>query len=159
MTFRPNKTKVPGVFAFIAILSFLGSEVAADSSVLDANALNSAVQIGDIETARTLLDSGVDVNERNKFGSFALNAAAVENDIPLLRLLVERGANANAQSWSGDTALICATKYAGGKKDTVKLLLDAGTDVSLKDEDGKTALDYAKEKKQAEALALLEKSM
>ena len=159
MTSRPNKTKILGVFSLIAMLSFLGSEVAADSSVLDANALNTAVQKGDIETARTLLDSGVDVNERNKFGSFALNAAAVENDIPLLRLLVERGANANAQSWSGDTALICATKYAGGKKDTVKLLLDAGTDVSLKDEDGKTALDYAKEKKQAEALALLEKSM
>ncbi len=159
MTFRPKKIKIPGVFALIVILSFLGSEVAADTSVLDTNALNSAVQKGDIETARTLLDGGVDVNERNKFGSFALNAAAVENDIPLLRLLIERGANANAQNWSGDTALICATKYAGGKKDTVELLLDAGTDVSLKDEDGKTALDYAKEKKQAEALALLEKPM
>ncbi len=100
------------------------------AAIADVNALYRAAQKGDLETARSLIANGVDVNARSSLGgSFALNAAAAENDIALLRLLIGSGANANNQAWSGDTALICATKYAGGKTQTVKLLLDAGSDV------------------------------
>jgi ankyrin repeat protein len=38
----------------------------------------------------------------------------------------------------------------------VKLLLDSGSDIALRDEDEKTALDYAKKKGQKEAMTLLE---
>lgn len=150
---RQIKAKIAGGFVLLAALVLLGSEVAADS-----NALFRAVEDGDKETVRTLIDNGVDVNERNRFGSFALNSAAVKNNLELLRLLLDSGADVNLQSWSGDTALICATKYAGGEKETVALLLDSKSDTSLKDEEGKTALDYAKENNLADAVALLEKS-
>jgi hypothetical protein len=124
----------------------------------DANALFRATEDGDVDTVKSLIEKGTDVNERNQFGSFALNSAAVKNNLELLRLLIDSGGNVNLQSWSGDTPLICATKYAGGKEKTVTLLLDAGSDVSLKDEDGKTALDYAREKRQVKEIELLENS-
>ena len=33
-----------------------------------------------------------------------------------------------------------------GSDQTVKILIDRGADIKIKDDDGKTALDYAKEK-------------
>ena len=80
----------------------------------------------------------------------------MENHTEVIAILLGQGADPNAQNIAGDTPLICATKYAGGKAATVKLLVDAGTNATLKDDDGKTALDYAKEKGQKEAIALLE---
>jgi len=74
----------------------------------------------------------------------------------LFRILLARGANPNVQNGQGDTPLICATKYAGGKTATVELLIEAGTEVAIKDDEGNTALDYAKAKDQQEAIALLE---
>ena len=83
--------------------------------------------------------------------------AAVENETEVIKVLLEGGANPNVQNSQGDTPLICATKYAGGKAVTVKLLVEAGTDLAMQDNNGKTALDYAKAKKQEEAIALLVK--
>jgi ankyrin repeat protein len=40
--------------------------------------------------------------------------------------------------------------------DNVKLLLDLGADVSIKDENGETALDIAKKNKDKEVIKLLE---
>ena len=48
------------------------------------------------------------------------------------------------------------TKLLAKEQHAVKLLVDAGTNAALKDDDGMTALDYAKEKGQKEAVALLE---
>ena len=52
--------------------------------------------------------------------------------------------------------MICATKYAGGKATTVRLLVEAGTDLGVRDNKGKTALDYAKAKAQQEAITFME---
>ncbi|MGD1983848.1 MAG: ankyrin repeat domain-containing protein [Chromatiaceae bacterium] len=112
---------------------------------------------GDGNTARVqaLLDTGVDVNARTSDQSYALNRAAVFNQVEMVRLLLERGADPNVQNSEGDTPLICATKYAGGEKATVQLLVDGGTDLTIRDKDGKTALDYAKAADQLDAVELL----
>lgn len=103
-----------------------------------------------------LLDGGVDVNGRTRNGSYAFNHAAVENKVDVMWILLDRGADPNVQNSQGDTPLICATKYAGGKATTVKLLVEAGTDLTVRDNKGKTALEYAKAKEQQGAIALLE---
>ncbi len=72
------------------------------------------------------------------------------------RVRALNGPAPNVRNSQGDTSLICATKYAGGKADTVKLLVEAGTDLTIRDDKGKSALDYAKAKDQQEAIALLE---
>lgn len=133
---------------------FIG--VASTASAGDVDTLYKAAGDGDTPQVLALLEGGADVNARTGSGSFALNNAAVENEIEVIRILLERGANPNVQNGQGDTPLICATKYAGGKTATVKLLVEAGTDIAIKDDEGKTALDYAKAKDQQEAIALLE---
>ena len=137
---------------FVACL--LGFAHAASAS--DVEALYKAAGDGDSTQVSALLDSGADVNAVTGSGSYALNNAAVENEVDIIKILLERGANPNVQNGQGDTPLICATKYAGGKSATVKLLVEAGTDQALQDDEGKTALDYAKAKGQQEAIALLE---
>lgn len=118
--------------------------------------LYKAADTGDTATAKKLIHEGVDVNAETGDGSYALNAAAVSNYHDLVRLLLSHKAAPNVQNSQGDMPLICATKYGGGDATTVKLLLEAGTDMKIADNQGSTALDYAREKGQAAALALLE---
>jgi ankyrin repeat protein len=123
----------------------------------DADQLYKAAQKSDVQTAKTLLDKGADVNSRSSTGSYPIHAAAVNNDKDMLDLLIAKGANLGVQNKEGDTPLICATKYGGGKEATVKVLLAAGADSGIADKKGKTALDYAKEKEQKKAIELLTK--
>jgi len=129
--------------------------IACEASANDIEALYEAAGDGDADKVIALLDSGVDVNGRNAKGSYALNNAAVENEVEVMKILLARGADPNVRKSQGDTPLICATKYAGGKAATVKLLVESGTDLTLQDNKGKTALDYAKAKEEDEAVVLL----
>jgi ankyrin repeat protein len=124
----------------------------------DVEALYRAAGDGKSTQVVALLESGLNVNGRTRSGSYALNAAAVENEIDVVRILLDHDADPNVQNSQGDTPLICATKYAGGKAATVELLVKAGSDLGIRDNNGKTALDYAKAKGQQEAIALLERS-
>jgi ankyrin repeat protein len=124
----------------------------------DVDALYWAAGDGDTSKALALLDSGVDVNGRTSDNSYALNRAAVFNQVEMVRILLERGADPNVQNIDGDTPLICATKYAGGQSATVQVLVEGGTDLAIRDKEGKTALDYAKAQNQRDAVAMLEKS-
>lgn len=139
-------------FALIFALTGVAGSVAAG----DVDALYEAAGAGDAAKVTALLGSGVNVNGRTSDGSYALNRAAVENQVEIMRMLLDRGANPNVQNSQGDTPLICATKYAGGKAATVEMLVAAGTDTAIKDDTGNTALDYAKAKRQRAAMALLE---
>jgi uncharacterized protein len=74
----------------------------------------------------------------------------------VVRLLVNSRANINAVNPTNKfTALIYAAAY--GHLEAVKILLNAGADISAKDNKGKTAADYAQEYKRTEVLALLRK--
>ena len=154
MNYRMVWCQLARLFLASCAVFFVG--VSSTASAGDVEALYKAAGDGDATKVTALLESGADVNGRTATGSFALNNAAVENHIEVIEILLGRGADPNVQNIAGDTPLICATKYAGGKAATVKLLVDAGTNAALKDDDGMTALDYAKEKGQKEAVALLE---
>lgn len=128
------------------------------ASAGDVEALYQAAGDGKSTEVVTLLKSGVDVNGRTRSGSYALNAAAVENEIDVIRVLLDNNADPNVRNGQGDTPLICATKYAGGKAATVQMLVEAGSDLGVRDNSGKSALDYAKSKGQQEAIAILERA-
>ncbi|MCA9130340.1 MAG: ankyrin repeat domain-containing protein [Planctomycetales bacterium] len=59
---------------------------------------------------------------------------------------IQKGADVNAADQFGRTALMVACALDFQPEDTVKVLLEHGADVSLKSPDGKTALDYAKQR-------------
>jgi ankyrin repeat protein len=139
-----------------ALVAFCFLAVAGTTFAGSVEELYDAAGDGDSTKVSALIESGVDINGRTGNGSYALNNAAVENEVEIMRILLERGADPNVQNSQGDTPLICATKYAGGKAATVKVLVEAGTDLAIKDDRGNTALDYAKAKDQQDAIALLQ---
>lgn len=81
-------------------------------------------------------------------GMTPLHEAAIRADFDTMRFLVGKGADANAAAKDGSTPLHSAMKAAlgTGKTETMKLLLDLGANSLLRDANGKTALDGARDK-------------
>jgi uncharacterized protein len=71
-----------------------------------------------------------------------------------VKQLLAKGVDANAVYRNDLTALMWAAGY--GNNDAVKVLLDAGARVDLKDNRGKTAADIARERGYAETVTLLD---
>jgi ankyrin repeat protein len=55
-----------------------------------------AAEKGNLKYVRELLDDGVDVNSRNKYGESALTKSAEQGRLDLAKFLLERGAYVNA---------------------------------------------------------------
>jgi uncharacterized protein len=144
-------------FCFVRDIILICALFNGAANATDADQLYKAAQKSDVQTAKNLLDKGLDVNSKSSTGSSPIHAAAANNDKDMLDLLIAKGANLGVQNKEGDTPLVCATKYGGGKEATVKRLLEAGADPAIADKKGKTALDYAKEKDQKKAIELLTK--
>ena len=83
--------------------------------------------------------------------------AVKDNDVEKVRMFIEKGANVNYQYvYSGETALIIATR--NGNSEIVKLLIDAGADIHLENEDGNTALLEGQTYKSIESANVIVKS-
>jgi len=96
-----------------------------------------------------LLQAGIDPNAEDKDGNTALIDCGWDADAALE--LIKAGANVNARSKKGYTPLINAPA-----PDVVRVLLENGGDPSAHDQDGKTALDLARQYGMKEKAALLE---
>ncbi len=99
----------------------------AQSRFQSVRELIEAARQGDVQKAKSLLDSGVDVNARNKYGRNALGEAVVYDHIAVLKLLLEHGANVSGSH--GQIALDVACHK--GNMDAVKLLQDYGVKMTL----------------------------
>jgi Ankyrin repeats (3 copies)/Ankyrin repeat len=127
------------------------------SAEIKADALARAAAHGDVELLQLLIRKGADVNYVDDQGQTVLMLAAARgiysqcgND-PLLysyrgnteevKSLLAAGARVNDVDHDGNTALMLAAEYA--RIDSVKLLLDGGSDVHLQNKYGWTALIYA----------------
>ncbi|HEV7813832.1 MAG TPA: ankyrin repeat domain-containing protein [Janthinobacterium sp.] len=88
-----------------------------------------------------LLDKGAQVNRP---GFAALHFAAAAGDDAIVRILLDHHAYIDAESPNKVTPLMIAARE--GQQSTVKLLLEAGADASLKTGDGNTASDLALER-------------
>jgi len=117
---------------------------------------------GQIEAVRILVDAGADVDEQFDNGITALMLMSILRQTETVRVLLEAGADVNAtNNADGGTPLIFAVY--GGSTETVSLLIESGADVSAIDagtgnEDGRTALSYAKEKEHAEITEVLKQA-
>lgn len=106
-------------------------------------ALMMAAFKGDEEVVRALLTKGAKVNQP---GWTALHYAAASGDAKIAQLLIERGAKLDALSprQSGAyTPLMLAARE--GKEDTARLLLARGAKTGLKNTEGLTAAQIAKQ--------------
>jgi ankyrin repeat protein len=101
---------------------------------LDGTAFLAAIDKGNIEIAKLLLDNGVYVNYCD---SSALVRASLNNDIEMVKLLIEYGININARNG------YCITwTAANGFIEVVQLLLESGCSIECEISPLRTAIGY-----------------
>ncbi|TMC76366.1 MAG: ankyrin repeat domain-containing protein [Chloroflexi bacterium] len=101
------------------------------------------------DVAAYLLDRGADPRAASRQGGFtplhsAVATDAAPTDPQLVRKLLDAGADPNAKSASGGTPLHTAAFTGDGA--ILDLLLARGADASIKNAQGKTAADIARER-------------
>ena len=108
---------------------------------------------GGMETARLLLNAGVDSDMCDEDGNTALARAAETGHARMVRLLLEAGANKDLANRYDNTPLMCAV--AGGHVEIVHALLDADADKHAQDLFGDTPLICAAQGRHVEIVRLL----
>lgn len=104
-----------------------------------------------------LLNEGAEIEVRDSQGRTALIFAASGPYPDTVELLLEKEADPNVvDNEEGWSPLMFAA--AEGHFEVVEILLDFGADVSLKDKDGETAIDFARNNNNEQVAKLLESS-
>ena len=92
-----------------------------------------------------LISKGCNVDIQSKDGKTALIWAASNDHMEVCEMLISKGCNIDIQdTLYGNTALIWAAK--NGNIITSIMLIEAGCDYSLKNKNGKSAMDELKER-------------
>jgi len=109
-----------------------------------------AAFFGQPEAARALIAAGADVNAAAKNGLkvAALHAAVAGGKLDIVKAVLEAGANPNAQQQAGFRPMHEAGTKAN--RALAELLLKHGADPTLTSDDGKSAIDLAREKGHAD---------
>lgn len=119
--------------AFLAVLPASALSAQPAGSTDKAEALSEAVRRGDVAAVKRLLDEGVDVNTKFRYGATALSYAADRGDVELVKLLLDRGAEVNVRdrfynatplTWAVTPAMSRRAQHA----EVVKYLLQHGAE-------------------------------
>lgn len=97
-----------------------------------------AVESNDVQKIQELLQSGIDINAKDKDGWTPLMYAASKKATDIAKILIEAGADLNATDNCGWTALMDAVDR--NSIDIVRLLIDAGADLDTKNNSETTAI-------------------
>jgi hypothetical protein len=112
-----------------------------------------AIKRGDLPEVKQLIDTGIEVNKKDKNGQLPLTIASGKGHELIVQVLLDKGANVNARNSDGDTPLIFATRQ--GQQRVTELLLDNRADVNARTKDGSTALMFASANQRQRIVALL----
>lgn len=116
----------------------------------DESALMLAALKGYLNICKLLVTRDADVN---KPGWAPLHYAATGGHVDVMRLLLDNNAYIDAASPNGTTPLMMAARY--GSNDAVNLLLEAGADPVLKNVQGLTAMDFARQVQREDTVLLI----
>jgi len=110
--------------------------------------------LGFVEIAQFIIHAGADVNRQDKVGNTALMGVCFKGNIDMIKMLLDSGASVNITNQNNSNALIFAVSF--GQEAAAKLLIEHKADGTQVDKSGRTALDYAREKKLGQIEGLLE---
>jgi len=120
----------------------------------DGTALQAACEAGHSEIVRMLLEHKADPN-LGPPGTYPIIAATEKGEHDIVEQLVKAGADVNVTGGNGFSSnpLINAASYMA--QESIQLLLDAGADLELPDEDGDTALIAASSRPDVDCVRFL----
>jgi hypothetical protein len=133
---KVDKKIIPGFALLVALLAY--PLIVVEPVLSQANlpnqvtpqALCRAIEKGDINAVRRLLDAGIDANAINIDGIPPLTTAAAHSSVEITTLLLERGANVNTRQ--GYLREPLAAALAHDSLAVAALLLDHGADINFK---------------------------
>lgn len=124
------------------------------------NAFLALGETGNVSVLDEVLAGEPDVKLTNRFGGTALIPAAERGHVGMVRALLERtDVDVDHVNDLGWTALLEAVVLGSGgpeHQEIVRLLIDAGADRSIGDNDGVTALEHARAKGYAAIVSILD---
>ena len=117
---------------------------------------NALFTASDSAIIKYLLDAGIYVNQKKYLGRTALMSRVTlsESFKNILPLFIAAKADLNIQDEFGDTVAIRAVMFENAAG--LRALMDAGADLSIRNNQGKTALDIAKEIDDKAAIKIIE---
>ena len=121
------------IFAVVFCLAAAGTAAAADDT------LAGLIQAGNRDAALKMIAAGADVNAAQGDGTTPLHWAVYKIDADLVRALLERKAKPDVINNYGSSPLAEAAKVANAR--LVGMLLDAGSNVEVPNQEGQTASD------------------
>jgi ankyrin repeat protein len=114
---------------------------------------------GSVPMGRLLLAAGADLTLRNRFGGLSPIPASERGHLEYVRWVVSTDVDLDHVNDLGWTALLEAVVLGDGgrrHRDLVQALLDAGADPTITDQQGRTALQLARQRGHAAMAAVLE---
>jgi uncharacterized protein len=159
--FDPNTLdpqKRHGLFLALRVPSPKVAKILIDAPKIDLNPITAdgetplmmAVFKGQTELAIQMIEKGADVNQP---GWTPLHYAATAGHVQLIKILLDKHAYIDAESPNKTTPLMMAAHY--GTPGAVKLLLEEGADVSLQNDLGLTAIDFAQQAKKQDSVDVI----
>lgn len=131
-------------------------ENGADANAVDnsgSTSLHDAASfLGTEKIVKLLLNHGANVDTKNNSGFTPVMHAVFEDNVKVLEMLIAVGANVDAGN--DYTPLHVAASQSKNLK-TLKLLIDAGADLEVKDKNGKTPLNWAVKKENIDTINVL----
>ena len=134
------------------------SQVSVASS---GNALMLAARESDVERLQQLVGEGMPIDQRDKELVTPLMMACLHGNLDTVLNCIELGADVNAINKHGRSALFFVVYNENHPEDIVpigQLLLDAGADTSIVDQQKVTALSHAEGEGQLQLLELLKQA-
>ena len=144
-----QRKSFPRLLAWL-ILLFLIAVVVVGPELFPGNTkLYDAIEAGDIQKARTVLESGndpdgrsrgLDPTETERYRYTPLEYALRQGEPEIAQLLVAAGADPNQRTHEGTPVLIEAAD--AGMVEVVRILIEKGADVTVTGSLGETALHF-----------------
>ena len=135
-----------------------GADVNATDALHDSPYLYAGAE-GKLEILKLTVAAGADLVSVNRYGGTALIPAAHHGHVNVVRYLVATKIDLDHVNFLGWTALLEAVVLGDGGpiyQEIIRLLVDAGADITIVDKDGKTALDLARASSQSKVVEILE---